>query len=402
MYYNCRLKVTINGKDIYGITELETSNDSNNLGASCDITMPLNYRLVHRNIDDTGKNNLTQPKYAAFNVGDYIVVKAKYDGLEDKKYCYSDDGYVNVFEGFIYDFTLGTPFKIKCLDYVYWFRLGSYGQAPEKGWPQYRTYRKKKVYDRTVFAKGVSYPKVKFKELINDMVKWVNSAKNEYLETTKAEFDVPDIEVYQENVEIELENVKHIDKSPAAILAEYKKNFGFFITFIGNKLYVNQTHFTDKIVRLKTDVNVLQSSLQSNNLANRHREDSIGAESVFNKISVKVNYVDKDGKKQWLTEGDLDGEKRELNFYTVVGNEAYYRKLALEAIKIWKLEKYSGEIEVPLYPYLDILWKAEYIDKMYDEKSGGFVCTRINYKFGEDGFHKKLRLAWLDVLEKRF
>lgn len=389
MYFNCHPKVLINGNQLNSIVSIESSNDSHNIGAFCDIIMPINARFIHE-----GKG-LTAPARNIFNTGDYIIVKAKYDGYE-KDANADSDGFVTFFTGFLFDFYLGVPLKIKCLDYIYWFNMGIFGNSDlvikvTKTGKFKRAGAQDSIGDKTKAGKGYHKDKVKFKEVLQDLVDWVN------YDITKWSIDndvlIPLVELYDPIFDMDLVNITFNNMSPAAVLEYFKKELGLCITFLANKLYVNVASNTTKNVKLKTDINVLTSELQTTNLKNLRSKNVTGANSVFQKIKVKASFVRNNGTKDSVEVGDPNGQLREVFFYTVKQDEKLYEQLAKEALIKFYQARYNGEVSTLFYPHFDILWRVEYIDVRYPERNGFYVCTSMKVIINEHGYHRKAKLA---------
>lgn len=406
MYLNGHIKVFINDIQVYSIISCETNNDSHNVGATCEIFFPLNSRIEFngQKIETPVRketNYLTAPTRYLFNTGDHIVIKAKYDGYESDANA-GTDGYLPVFEGFLYDFYLTTPIKIKCLDYVYWFNMGLFGdtklvvnQTGKNGKP---------IKNKIKAGTGVSYKKTTFKKVIQDLLGWVNSDIDNW--NNENDTSYPHIELFEPMFDLDLVNISFVNMSPAAVLEWFKRELGLCITFLGNKLYINVASNTINTVKLKTDINVLKSELQTTNLKNHRKTTSVGADSVFIRLKMKVYFVRDNGTKDSFEIGDDAGQLRETFFYNVkpssiksVGGQSIpenYLNLATEALKKAYQARYSGTVESLLYPYYDILWKVVYEDVRYPERNGNYICIQMKEVINENGYHRIAKLAYLD------
>jgi hypothetical protein len=401
MYFNCHAKVVINDYTLETVVSVETHNDSNHIGSYCDIVLPLNSRIEFNGNPDQAQtsNNqdpqidysqvnqgyLTAPTRYLFNTGDHIAISSKYDGMIYENDINADnDGYLPVFEGFIYDFYESTPIKIKCLDFIYWFNIGIYGN-------KIVTIVKGKKKPKTSSGTGVSFKTTTFKAILKDLIETVNY--NIAIWNQENDTSYPDVELMDAIFDMPLVNISFVQMSPAAVLEWFKKELGLNITLMGNKLYANLASNTTSTVVLQTDTNVLQSSLQTTNL---QKTKNKGSNSIFLRVKVKAYFLQTNGTKDSIEVGDPNGQLREVFFYNVKRSETLYKKMANEALVKFHQDRYTGEIETYLYPYCDLFWKVKYYDVRYPERNGSYVVTMVKTILSENGFHRKLKLAYLD------
>lgn len=201
MYFDCKLEVRIGGKLLETVTEIEISNDAAQIGANCEIVVPLTVRIQNEGqyLIDNVRN--------LFKSGDFVQIWAWYLGMEK----------LQVFEGFIFDFLEGTPMKIRCLDYVYKLKLG---------------------------VKNLSFPKARIKNVISKIIEGSG------------------LTLMEPYVDFEVENLTFPNMSPAACLEWIKKELALTVTIIGQKLYFNIASNTLNEVKLKSDTNVIGISMQ--------------------------------------------------------------------------------------------------------------------------------------------
>jgi hypothetical protein len=422
MYVKARIRVYINGNYVRNIISVTTENNSRNIGASCELEIPLNSRFLSDKLDEQQKH--------LFNASDHVEVFVKYDGREtdvnakvlpdavtdeEKK-----NKYLKIFSGFVYSFTLGTPFKVKCIDYTYWMNLAFFGNDEIK---IVKTRKMKDGTTKPVVDKngkqvleraGVGRQwtgKVFFHEILTELVNWGNIQIGLFNQTISEEGGtnfVPAIELRglkkdtPEIFEMTLENISFIGMTPAAVLEHFRKELGLVITFLDNELYVNIAGIKDSglkfgEVKLRTDTNVISSNLQTNNVTDRRKRTSKGALSVFNRINVKAYFIKENGVQESITTGDPMGETREVFYYNVKNKTQEQKiKIAEDALEKFRQETYGGEVETLLYPYFDLFWLVRYKDVRYHDRNGNFVCINIKYKIDESGFHKTAMLSYLE------
>lgn len=383
MYFNSHISVTIINAQtlkeypIRDIVSVHIENDAAHIGASCDVVMPLKARIPY---DNGKKGYLTDSVISLFSTGDKIVVKAKYDGSQysniksaDGKTSYTDEnGFLTVFEGFLYDFTEGNPIKISCQDYVYLLN-----QKPI----------------------SISYPSktnasktVKLKTLIEKILEGTGVTMMNIEKTYQKEGETTRIS--NPMFDFTLQNITFAMMTPAAILNWIKKEMGINISLDRDKLYVNVASNTTETCKLDTTINVLKSDLQTTNLTRSKR-----ANAVFLNIKVKAWFIRTDGKKDFIEYPEnSDGQLREVYFYNIPINQTKYKQMAIEAYEKFKQRRYNGTVETMLYPMADLFWRVEYTDYRYPEKNGVYVITKTSIDISESGYRRTHTLAYLGEL----
>ena len=361
MHFNGKISVTINDIELKTVVSIYTKNDSQQIGSDCDIIVPLNCVIQYKN---GNKDYLTQQANVAFKTGDKVVVRAMYEGME----------WIDVFDGYVSDFFMGTPTTIKCVDYIYHFNLGIFGDK--------RILYKKNAKSKKagVQSTGCSFQSIKLKALLNLIIDFVNDTIDNLTENSEH------IVLFEPVMDMTLENLTFAMMSPAAILEWIKKEMGINISLSGNKLYCNIASNTLSLVEYSTDRNVLTSNLQKPN-------------STFTKYKVKAWFIREDGTKDSYEIGSEDGQLREVFFYKVIPRtEANYKKLAEDALVKFKQNRYAGTIETLFYPNCDLFWKAEYKDVRYPEKNGNYTISGNDISIDEKGYHRTLKLAFLSEI----
>jgi hypothetical protein len=417
MYVNAHIKVFINGTQVYSIVEVEAENDSHNVGATCDIVMPLNARIEFNGQNTTGvdtkninKGYLTEVTRYSFNTGDHIKIYAKYEGYESDPNAESvpgldeNDKYLLIFEGFLYEFHLGTPIKIKCLDYIYWFNLGYFGDVKIDLIAHSKS--GKFLPKKSRSGIGVQYKgNVQFKKIMQDLLQWVNANITQWNDDNGTNF-LP-VTLNEKTFDTPLVDITFLSMSPASVLEYFKREIGLCITLMGSELYVNVASNTTKEVKLDTGINVIKSDIQTNNLKNANTAHAIGANSIFLKIKLVAYFILDNGKKASITIGDENGEVVNNFFYNVKPDTATTMRagvavpnnmltLANEALIKAVQGRFKGQVETLLYPNYDLFWKVIYKDRRYKEKNGNYVVTSLKIKISEHGYHRTAKLAWLD------
>lgn len=374
MYYNANLSVTIGGKLLSSEVRVKAANDAAKVGSSCDLVVPLNSYIQYTNPNDL-TTYLTAVRADSFPQGAPVEVIASYDGFDP----------IIIFRGFVFDFVLGMPTTIKCLDYIYFFNLGVFGDARV-------ITTNKKGTKITNQGQGVHYKSIKFKDLLQLLIDFVNKT---IADSTSGALPVT---LMLPTFNMTLENLTFITMSPAAILEWFKTELGLNITFYGNQLYVNLASQTNGKVILNTGVNVLKSDLQTK-LQQTVNQDGTPLvktlPSAFERIRLKCWFIREDGTRDSFEVGDQNGIQEEHFFYKVKRDGNNYETLANAALLKLQQHHYRGELELLLYPLCDLFYEAFYTDLRYPEKNGTYVILGVYFELDEKGFHRKIKLAWL-------
>jgi hypothetical protein len=369
MYFDTQLSVVINGQLLTTVVEVKTSNDAQNIGARADIIVPLNSYISYSD-PNTTKVYLTAIRTDTFPQGSPITITANYVGYPP----------IQIFQGYVFDFILGMPLTIKCLDYIYFFNLGIFGDK------QVHTTNKAGTKIKNS-GTGVNYKSVQFTDLLQQLVAFANTQID--LQNAKFGTSSPHAELVLPTLDMTLVNLTFINMSPASILEYFKKNLGLNISFIGNQLYVNIASNTIGAINLDTGRNVIKSSLQTN-LAS------------FQKIRLKCWFEATNGTRNYVEVGDSSGIQQECWFYNVnnVGNT--YDILSNAALLQAKQHRYHGKLELLLYPQCDLFYIVNYLDRRYPEKNGQYYIIGVFFELSERGFHREIQVAWLNVPEYSF
>lgn len=376
MYFDAQLSVTINGNPLKTIVSVKISNDAQKVGSSCDIVVPLNSYIEYED-PNTLQTYLTAIRTDTFSSGDTIEITASYIGYPIQ----------NVFKGYIFDFSLGSPLTIKCLDYVYFFNLGVFGEDRVSLTNKAGTKVKKT-------GTGIHYSSIQFKDLLQQLIDYANETIAE-LNTGNALTDNPPCVLMLPSFDMTLVNLTFISMSPASILEWFKKELGFNITFYSNQLYVNLASNTTGQITLNTGRNVIESKLQT---TLRIKNSSKVANSAFEKIRLKAWFINENGTRSSFEVGDPNGIQIENFFYKVKNTPGLYEKMANAALLKATQHHFHGELEILLYPLIDLFYVVDYTDLRYPSKNGVYVITAITTEFGEKGFHRRLKVAWLAEL----
>lgn len=362
MYFDTNLSVVIDGFQITTIVKVDIHNDAQKVGASCDIIVPLNSYIKYSN-PVTLKVFLSEIRSNSFPQGTSVVINAKYVGLPNRE----------IFRGYVYDFILGMPLTIKCLDYIYFWNLGIFGDK------QVHTTNKAGTKIKNQ-GTGVNYKSIQFQDLLQQLITFVNGNI-----AAGASGALP-CELMLPIFDMELQNLTFINMSPAAILEWFKKELGLNITFYSNKLYVNIASKTVGSINLSTGVNVIKSELQTNLAA-------------FQQIRLKAWFIRENGTRDSLEVGNPNGYQVENFFYKVKQDAKLYDTLANAALLKAKQHHFKGNLEILLYPACDLFYIVNYSDLRYPEKNGQYYIIGITISISQQGFHQYLKVAWLNIPE---
>lgn len=374
MYFDAKLIVTINNIQILTIVSAKISNDSQKVGSSADIVLPLNSYISYQDTN-TLEEYLTAIRTDTFSSGDPVVITAYYVNYPQ----------VELFRGYVYDTVLGMPLTIKCLDYIYFFNLGIFGSNHVATTNKAGTKIKSS-------GTGIHYKSIQFKDLLQQLVAFANQT------IANLDTDTLPVELILPTIDMPLFDLTFINMSPAAILEYFKKNLGLNITFYGNKLWVNIASETNGLVKLDTSRNVLDSKLQTTlSIKSRTSKTSKSVYSAFERIRLKCWFVSANGTRSSIEVGDPDGIQEEQFFYKVSNVGNVYDTLANAALLSAQQHHYRGELELLLYPTCDLFYVVDYVDVRYPAKSGEYYITSIHIELGEKGFHRKIKVAFLNL-----
>lgn len=338
MFLNGKISVEVenaNGLSVINtIKSIEITNDCTQLGATCEIEVPLNCR-----IENKGQFLLDNVR-TQFKKGDKIKITAWYSEYENISKPI-------IFEGFIWDFTEGNPVKIKCIDYVYKL-IGGIATNSEGG-KNGLYYSNKKEY--------------RFKDIVKDILKGT------------------EIDILEPFLDFNVTGLSLPNMSPKACLEHFKKELGLTMTLIGQKLYCNLAKFTFNTIKLDSSINVVKCDLQK-------------PDDVYQKTKVNFYTENEKGVKQKVTVGDEDGDLSEIFLY-VIKNKQTQQKLVDNYLENRKLSHYKGKITTLLYPVIDLFDKIEYNDIRYKDRSGNYTVRGYTLTLDTNGFRRVLTLAYL-------
>jgi hypothetical protein len=351
--------VIIGDKELKTVVSVNAKNESEHIGADCDVVVPLNCRIQYTN---GSRDYLTEYAKNLFSVGDPILIRAKYDGFD----------WVEVFNGFIFDFMEGTPLTIKCVDYIYFLNKGIFGNKRIL----LKKNTKSKIVQPTV---GAAFKNITLQSLCQKLIDFANETIDHEQSNTEH------IQLVLPMPDVDLVNITFAMMSPAAILDWLKKEMGINISLDGNKLYVNVASNTLNTAYYRTDRNVIGSDLQK-------------PQAIYKSFKVKAWFIREDGTKDSFEIGDSNGTLKEVFFYKIKRNQTLYQKLATEALNKVKQQKYNGSIDTLLYPDCKLYDQANYIDVRYPARNANYVITGQEITLDESGFHRKLNLSFLSEI----
>jgi len=344
MYFNCKYSVSVTSQStgivsmISTVVSVSVHNDTAHIGADCDVVVPLNCLIQYRTSKDSQLNQITMDVNQAFQSGDQITITANYEGYPE----------VNIFKGFITDFNMGTPTTIKCSDYIYLLEQSSI---------------------------NVSFASISLRQLITNVIKGTG------------------ITLMDDSFDFQLVNITYSLMSPAAILESIKKEMGLNISLSDNRIYCNLASNILSSVKFASDRNVIKCDLQK-------------PYAVFQAYKIKAWFFNENGTKDSYEYGPAEGVLQEAFFWKVKrGNDIIvdgksvpenYQKLAKEALIGLKQRKYKGTIETLLYPECDLFWKVIYTDVRYPDRNANYTVTGITTTLDENGFHRSIKLAYLN------
>lgn len=337
MYFDTSLTVTIAGTPLKSIISIETKNDSQHIGSSCEIKIPLMGRIEKQGqLTDA----LTGVKFVT---GDNVEVKASYKGYEE----------IIIFAGFIVDFVEGTPLTIFCQD-------------------EFFLLNKKPI---TLEFKGTN----DIKKIVKDILSASNS----------------DVTLIDTPLALPLVDISFSQMTPAAMLDYLKQQLGLNISLMyGGRLFMNLATVYQNNINFDTRVNVISSNLQRP--LDVYRAIKLTCE-FYTVEGKKDTYIlgDDNGipMQSFFYKIDNTGAKA-----TVVSDGVakqvpkVYKDLAEAALVKCRYLRFNGELETYLYPDCKLFDKVTYYDDRYLDRNGTYVIVSMNISIGENGFHRKMKL----------
>jgi hypothetical protein len=359
----------INSIQVYDICQYTGQHDSNQLGATCDIQLPLLVRIQYK---DGKYDKLTQVKVTeAFAVGDLVEIYSYYEGYNN----------VNVFTGFIRDFTQGQPLTVKCMDYQYFWNFGIFGEQNRV------LIKKNKKSKRTFTSWGAQYAKITLKDLVSNLVDFVNDTIDSI--STNADnitliLPMPDITLY---------NITFALMTPAAILHWLREKLGLCITMIGSGLFVNVAQFSNQTFVLKSG-NPLDFVNDMGNITKCNIQKSYAA---FSRFKVVIYYLLDNGQKSKLEIGQPNGETKEFFYYNLKYDPIKFKALAQDCYNKCKQNVFTGDVTLTLYPWVNLYDKVNYSrDYRFSERQANFIVVGKNFSATpNNGYRQVLKLAFL-------
>lgn len=248
MFLSGHISCYINGKKLETIIEIRTSNDVNQIGSTCEISVPLNARIENKGqyLVDNVRN--------LFVKGETVEIKAWYTGYTE----------ITIFKGFVYEFIEGNPTIIRCLDYVYKLRTGFINK---------------------------SYSDTTLKAVITDIIKGTGINLNC-------------------GVDLKINSIPFVNKTPAACLEQIKDETKLVISLNGDSLYVNIVSNTLNSVKLTSNndnLNELTNGVKEVSLQKKdgafenYKIQAWSKDAKGNKVKVEIGDADGDIRQIKLT-----------------------------------------------------------------------------------------------------
>lgn len=328
MHFEVDYTVQIADKLVQTVHSVKTKYDSAHIGSTCDIELPLNCVLKY-----AGGTNATLTAYAlsTFNPGDKVTVNAWY--ITEAGVIMQT---VNLFTGYVFEFKLGFPLTIHCIDYL----------------PLLQNLQNITSYTGTM------------KTLITNILAGTG------------------ISLILPTLDLTLVKISFKDMSPWGILDYLKKNIGINISLSGTKLYCNVASNTLNVIKFDSRYNVHSRGLQQ-------------PDTVWQGYRVKAWFINDNGTRNSIEVGDSTGHVVDVYFYKVQGGLPVYNKLAGEALNKVRQKKFSGQMGGYLYPMVGLFDRIDYTDFTYPQMNGSYVVTDIEHTLNDEGVLVNMRWAYL-------
>lgn len=328
MYLNAKANITIGGKTLQTVVGAQVREDAAHVGAFCDIHVPINCRYSYTN---GSHDYLTSIPQLAFNVGDPVVVQAMYDGYP----------LLTLFQGFLSDFIEGMPMILKCNNF----------------------------YPLMQGQTTTTIPNISLKNLLQLYVAAPTG-----------------ITLVQPVFDLQLVNVTFTTISPYGILEWIKKELGLNLSLRNGQLYCNVASNTRNVIKLMTNRNVWEASLQQNYAS-------------YQTFKVKAFFVNENGTENVVEVGDPNGQCVDQFFYKVAGSDVTRLNMANEALNQVKQRHFKGSLKMPLYPEINLFDQVDFTYIRFPDQNGSYVASGIMVDLLPDeqyGFSRTLKLSYLN------
>lgn len=171
-------------------------------------------------------------------------------------------------------------------------------------------------------------------------------------------------------LEVAIGSQRFANTTVASVLDYLKKEFSLYSYMDGRKLICGKVYAdntADDTIKIHLEKNVV-----SNSLNYKSNED----------ISIKIKAVSTlpNGHKIEVTVGDASGEERQLSYYGIT-QQSELEKLALEDLKKYKTDGYSGEVKLFGIPLVKHGQKVDLESGLYPDRNGVYYVERTKVSF---------------------
>jgi hypothetical protein len=260
-----------------------------------------------------------------FKTGDVVNIYLGYDFKNEL-----------IFSGFIANVKPGTPLEFRCEDLMYLLKRG----ALKKSFPG----------------------KIKVKALLQDILPGYNIV-------------CPDIDLGQTRI---------INETPAQVLSNLNRTYGFKSWFRNGTLYCGLSYWLE-----------LQQSpppvfVFSGRQANIIEHDLTYQDKESVRLKVTAISINPDNSKTEIEIGDPEGEQRTLTYYNVSKKDlTEFAKLDLEKFRYTGFRGTFTTFGSPVVRHGDIV---QLIDPEINDRNGRYIVKSVDTTFGQRGYRQKIEL----------
>lgn len=358
-FFKCKSKVYIEGIDIGPFTSFELSGDRDSIENTASLTLPI-YTI---SVDDTGTApGQALPQESRVRVGipvDLFITGARID--VDVWYDRSDFGeelpVIRAFTGYISQVVAGFPTTIKCQDNSFVLRFGNVG----KNWN----------------------PNSTLKNIVNFCLPISNDAFAKYRQEKGLTYEwTPLTFAKSATADASFTLAEWYDISPYDALSRLMRLFKIYgnVNDDGSVYFgVGISDTDDPTVILRTDLNVIDCDIVPNN-------------KFFTNYYVKINGLDRQGKRISYEIGDSQGETKNLKFSPLNTLEGIQRT-AQTVFERLKGDRNKGTITTLLYPWVNLFDFCQFTHTLFPSLSGNYYVIGKTLTCDEGGYRQKLTVT---------
>ena len=345
---------------------IKISNSINNIGCTCEISLPVNLisNFVYAGTQE-GKNYLNQPIRKVLKTG--YRVSVSYNGVTYLNGKAQRTEKITGFTGYVYSFKDGYPSSIFCKDESYNFDQG----IVTKHW--------------------------KGKVTLQEIFEYLISATNTYLGNLKPAQEPMNMKADTSGGNVTFDSYYIRNSTPLSVLEQLKRDTGLIISI--NKKKKENGDLEYFLVSTTSSNTISSSGIKDfSDGTNVYECDVQEPNSTFENFTVKVNrvdpktgvktffymYLNNNGKIETVNQEDSKGiesifkRKEEVNASNMNLEDA--KTLGQSAIYKNTIYQYTGSLKTSIYDNVEILDLINYVSHDFPNRNGRYLVrgTSVN------------------------